>query len=251
MAVADGKSTSRTKRKESPLVDATPTSKQQTLSQLFSSVEKQRTLDGKESSLSPSGGKRRRLSPRSHDRASQLQHSLPTRPASVENMYSFPSTAPAIDLSTSPTSTKVRRPSSNTRPNVFAPQIGAKKLVVKNLRTITKTDPDRFCTRTNVQLDEAITAIFAGDRPGFSNEELYRGAENICKLGKAESLATKLQERCNTHILEEVRQPLLAKAGQSNVEVLKVVLPAWTSWLKQMVRMSSSTRYHGIPTNRL
>jgi len=150
-------------------------------------------------------------------------------------MYSFTSTAPAIDLSNPPTTPRIRRPSSNTRPNVFAPQTGPKKLVVKNLRTVTKTDPDRFCEKTNEQLDEAITAIFAGGRPEFSNEELYRGAENICKLGRAESLATKVQERCSTQMSEQVRKPLLAQTGKNNVEVLKAVLSAWATWLKQMV----------------
>jgi len=150
-------------------------------------------------------------------------------------MYSFPSTASVVDLAASPTSPRVRRPSSNTRPNIFAPQTGAKKLVVKNLRTITKTDPDRFCAKTLAQLDDAITSIFADQRPAFSNEELYRGAENICKLGRAESLARRLEERCITHIMESVRKPLLVKAGKANVEVLRAVLSAWTTWLRQMV----------------
>lgn len=234
MAIADGKqASSRSKRKDSPLADLNPTSKQQTLSQLFSSAEKQRS--GNHLSESPSGGKRRRLSPIANDKTSELEHSLPTRPASIENMYSFNSAAAAVDPSTSPSSPRARRPSSNLRPNVFAPQNGTRKLLVKNLRTTTKTDPDRFCSKTNVELDEALTAIFAGQRPELSNEELYRGAENICKLGRAEGLAKNLSERCYTQVLEGIKKPLLAEADKSNVEVLRAVLSAWATWKKQTV----------------
>lgn len=114
------------------------------------------------------------------------------------------------------------------------PYAGAKKLVVKNLKTNTAWDSKAYLEKIWGQLDEALARIFKDETNGFSKEELYRGAENVCRQGGASTLFFRLDSRCQKHVEQDIRDRLLEKASSDSVTVLKAVLAEWTRWTHQM-----------------
>jgi cullin-4 len=147
-------------------------------------------------------------------------------------MYTFSSRAPVpngngvIDLTngTPPTSPQAKRVNGamKARPGINS-HTGAKKLVVKNLKTNTQWDSKAYLEKIWGQLDEALAIIFKDRHDGFSKEDLYRGVENVCRQGGASTLFSRLEKRCRDHVEMDMRQPLCKKAGQDNVTVLKAV----------------------------
>lgn len=121
------------------------------------------------------------------------------------------------------------------RQNNFTPHTGAKKLVVKNLRK-PRLDQDSYFEKAWGQLDAALGAVFSGGKPETSLEELYKGAENVCRQGNAASLSKKLQDRCREHVSGKLREALVAKAeGGSNIEILRAVVDTWATWQSELV----------------
>ena len=168
---------------------------------------------------------------------------------STARMYSFaPSKSKAngvIDLTrssppSSPQGRSQARVFHSPVRTTFAPHQGPKKLVVKNLRSTPRVDPEQYFTRIWAQLDVSLTAIFKSDKPSFSLEELYKGAENVCKQGKAPELYKRLRQRCVSQMAENVKGDLGAKAMQSSdTEVLKAFVDAWSLWNQQLVTIRS------------
>ncbi|KAK4106022.1 Cullin-domain-containing protein [Parathielavia hyrcaniae] len=137
-----------------------------------------------------------------------------------------------IDL-TSPVSASQYRPHNNSnnmppsRP-ALQPHLGARKLVVKNLRpsptlsapstsgpttttspsstaaaatTATTTTPspvDAYYARIHAELDSALSCIFVGKPTAQPLERLYRGVEDVVRRGKehAADLKERLQAKC-------------------------------------------------------
>lgn len=243
MAPEARRASNQSKRKQPrPDADSTPPTKQQTLQQHFnSSQHKVSSAQSPPIDLSPNS-KRRKLditTPLSQGR------STPIVSTTIENMYNFGTTSTngksIVDLSNCASSppSRPRRASNVLRMDSSSQQtapLGAKKLIVKNLRTTSSSDPSNYCTKTILQLDAALTAIFTGERPALSNEELYRGVENVCKLGKADELSRKLTQRCKEHVSVDLSKPLLARANNGCQDVLRAVTVAWTGWVKQLVR---------------
>lgn len=163
-------------------------------------------------------------------------------------MYSFSSTAETRAGGAAPPGqssaggitnlgTVKRAPHGATTPNSnFTPHTGAKKIVVKNLRTGPRLNQDSYFEKVWAQLDAALTAIFDGGKPEVSLEELYKGAENVCRQGRAAVLAKKLQDRCREHVSGRVRAALLARASDgTNMDTLRAVVDAWTTWVARLV----------------
>ncbi|RDW63037.1 cullin family protein [Aspergillus mulundensis] len=118
----------------------------------------------------------------------------------------------------------------------FTPHTGAKRLVVKNLRTGPRLNQDSYFDRVWNQLDAALTAIFGGGKPEISLEELYKGAENVCRQGRAAVLSRRLQERCREHVTGKLHDSLVDKAQMaSNVDTLRSVVEAWKVWQSMLV----------------
>lgn len=161
--------------------------------------------------------------------------------ASTENMYNFSSTngKPVIDLTKSPSPRKRFVTGVSTKIDPGSRPNGAKKLVVKNLRTTSRSDPNNYCNKTLVKLDDALTEIFQGQRLTLSNEELYKGCENVCKLGKAEDLAKKLSTRMRDHVAKDVWEILAKRSNEKNAEVLRLIISSWASWKKQLVQTAN------------
>lgn len=162
--------------------------------------------------------------------------------ASVENMYDFSDPkqggGKVIDLTSSPIgSPRVRRSSTSAGVMVpTTPQTGTRKLIVKNFRSSPRSDPAVYCEKTMIQVEDALTAIFKREKPTLSNEELYKGVENLCKLRKAEMLSKKLFLRCKAHVSGQIRSKLDAKVSVSDENLLPLVVDAWRLWLEQVVR---------------
>ena len=171
---------------------------------------------------------------------------LQPKPLDSYGMYTFnPKGSPIIDLtSSSPNgsprngSPMHRRTSSAVRPTNFTPRTGAKKLVVKNFRKTQKSSSHDYCNQVWAQVDASLGAIFSERKTPYSLEELYRGVENVCRQDKAESLYQKLCEKCQDHVLQRSKAPLLGEAGgKSDVELLQAVVSAWSTWNAHQVSL--------------
>ncbi|KAJ9637703.1 hypothetical protein H2199_007194 [Coniosporium tulheliwenetii] len=215
--------------------DSVSGAKQQTISELFSaSQQKPVNRDAKGSALSPTS-KRIRLDPTA-TAAPFATIPSETTPLPRENMYNFPSNNKnnPVDLTGSATSPPARRPNGfRAKPN-FNPHAGAKKLVVKNLRTTPRTDPREYLNQTWERLDKALTAIFNNEEISFSLEELYKGVENCCRQGHAAELSILLKDKCSVYVRSGLKEPLLERTGATNVDLLRAVLAAWATWNRQL-----------------
>ncbi|QSS65488.1 cullin, nuclear pore complex subunit Nup192 [Histoplasma capsulatum] len=229
--------------------------KQTTITDLFENGGNNISKNGRGELLPPSTKRVRRDI--SHP-TSSLSTSDPThQPISVEKMYTFPqnntdskSPTGGTGLNSSPKSNGAPRQAGSrafnymTRPSSFTPHTGAKKLVVKNLRAIPRLDQDRYLEKVWSQLDSALTAVLADQKPEQSLEELYRGAENVCRQGNAAILAKRLQNRCEEHVSGTVLKVLLARAGECNdVDILRSVEEAWSAWNSRLVIIRSIFYY--------
>jgi nuclear pore complex protein Nup205 len=167
---------------------------------------------------------------------------------SLASMYRFPSSRPTpngvngvVDLTGSSPTNSPQSPMRNKslvardRPLAFTPYQGPKKLVVKNLRTVPRSDPEQYFEKVWGQLDSSLTAIFKNERPPHSCEELYRGAENVCRQGKAAETYKRLRERCTTFMSQSMKEELRSKAQESSdIDVLKAFVGAWMKWSSQL-----------------
>ncbi|KAI9716636.1 MAG: hypothetical protein M1828_007614 [Chrysothrix sp. TS-e1954] len=214
---------------------------QQNISKLLAASQQKRPSITSPGDQDSPNSKRRKLDKFGTDEAASP---LP-KMASVENMYDFGSprkngldgTNGTIDLTNSP-SPRARRVSNVGYMNGSTAQAGPKKLVVKNLR-MTKSDPSKFIEQTKSHLNAALDAIFRNQRPAVSNEELYRGVENMCKLGKAEDVNTMLRTACATHVSAELERPLQEAVDAKAVDMLRAVVAAWRRWMKQVMTIRS------------
>lgn len=164
-------------------------------------------------------------------------------PVSPTKMYNFSGSPPkngaAFGRSVpalNPPSVKSQASNPNARQNNFSPHAGAKKLVVKNLRTGPRVSQEPYFDKIWAQLDAALSAIFEGKKPDISLEELYKGAENICRQERAALLAKKVQERCKDYVAGTLRDNLVKRAGGgTNVDTLRAVIEAWSAWHSRLV----------------
>ncbi len=111
---------------------------------------------------------------------------------------------------------------------------------MKNLRTTAKTDPERYFQKVWDQLDTALATIFGDQDSKQSLEELYKGAENLCRQGRSSDLYIRLRARCQSHLAGKIRDGLIGKALQlSNVDLLSSYLEAWRTWSGRLVTIRS------------
>lgn len=177
---------------------------------------------------------------------------LSTPSSNLSGMYSF---GPAksqvnkdIDAKDTPPSPPFRlrgnSPDSDKRVACFQPYIGAKKLVVKNLHAAPRTDPEEYFKKVWDQLDAALATILGDGRSRHALEELYRGAENICRQGRSAELYKRLRARCEAHLAGQVKEGLTAEARQlSDVDLLSSYLGSWKRWSSSLVTIRSIFYY--------
>ncbi|PNS17618.1 hypothetical protein CAC42_3013 [Sphaceloma murrayae] len=155
---------------------------------------------------------------------------------SPNQMYTFTTnkqhSGDVVDLAASPPRNGLRRP--NGIRSGINPHQGAKKLVVKNLKTQSSWNPENYFDETWARLDDALTKIFAEQHKPLSMEDLYRCVENLCRQGKASSVYSRLNERCVRHLKDSVLQSLKSRPEQDDVPTLQAVLSAWSTWSSQV-----------------
>ncbi|KAJ5218748.1 uncharacterized protein N7498_000847 [Penicillium cinerascens] len=227
-----GKRKSIGKRKLSDQGEPSQPQSQRTISDVLSKKRSQDNLPP----LASSTSKRSRYS-HSPTRSSSAHPVSPTKMYNFsgsppKNGAAFGRSAPALN----PPSVKSQALNVNARQNNFSPHAGAKKLVVKNLRTGPRVTQEPYFDKTWAQLNAALSAIFDGRKPDVSLEELYKGAENICRQERAALLAKKVQERCKDYVAGTLRDNLVTRAGGgTNVDTLRAVIEAWSAWHSRLV----------------
>ncbi|EKD14824.1 uncharacterized protein L3040_003957 [Drepanopeziza brunnea f. sp. 'multigermtubi'] len=126
----------------------------------------------------------------------------------------------------------------------FQPNTGAKKLLVKNLRTASRAkDLDDYYSRTWNQLDAALTAIFNSQPTAVALEILYRGVEALCRRERAAELFSHFRSRCKVYLEKELLPKIQNEAGTGNVEGLRTVLKFWTRWNEQSTLLRAIFSY--------
>ena len=235
---------------------------QSTISELFSSSNSGKGAPGPGphiSSESASSSKRPRLSSSSLHPSSDSQP--PTRSVQdvipTDNMCNFGNNSGSSSTADgggpfarksqstagggSPSSAINNRPSFNnassfasSRQSNFSPHTGAKRLLVKNLRTEPRLNQDSYFDKVWARLDAALAAVFESRRPDVSLEELYKGAENVCRQGRAAVLAKKLQDRCREYVSGKLHRVLVSKA-ENGSDALRAVVDAWSAWNLKLV----------------
>lgn len=153
------------------------------------------------------------------------------------DMYTFSSkTRPngVIDLTQS--KSPVSKPLNGTRVNGFGlGQGGPKRLVVKNLRTTPKVDPNEYFERKWKEQVSALDALFRGGDVKILLEDLYKSTEHICRQGRGAELFGRLREKCLSYLNDKVRPELAIICVQNpGVEALKAFVESWHLWQKQV-----------------
>lgn len=200
----------------------TEDTKQKTIQDLFSTTKL----------AEPPSQKRQKLS--NDSSPATYQEILP-----ATSMYSFPArnkqnTTNVIDLTDSPTASPSPRKPSRPARNSYNPNLGAKKIIVKNLRTAPSSNPQQYFEQTWQKLDVSLDSIFCTKQIPYSMEELYKGAENVCRQGYSADLCARLEEKAQIYA-GTLQNLLLKNINSASAEVLQGVVNAWSTWSKQMV----------------
>jgi cullin-4 len=120
-------------------------------------------------------------------------------------------------------------------PSNFQPHAGAKRLVIKNLRTTSTKSVDEYYDRTWSELDAALTSIFNKCPPSTPLEVLCRGVEATCRRGQAEKLFMHLKDRCKGYLEKQLLPEVDRQTGTSNIDALQAVQRFWVVWNEQSV----------------
>lgn len=206
--------------------------------------QSQRTISDLLSKNKPHGSLQPPSSPLSKRSRRSVSPSHASSTVPPNTMYNFSGSPPQGGSSLNQTATpntKSNNPaqpfSANTpRQSTFGANSGARRLVVKNLRTGPRLNHEPYLEKIWTRLDDALTEIFEGKKPTVSLEELYKGAENLCRQEQASQLAQKVQRRCKEYVSTVLRDQIIARsAGVTDVDTLRTLVQAWQKWHSQLV----------------
>lgn len=231
------------KRKQSNPTEAkTESYPQKTISELFAASKQGGKSLEADSLLGASLSKRPK---HNHSTVETDSTSVQMQTLRAEDRFQFSSpksrqAAEVIDITTSPNGSPVRNKFNGVRPPPIGPQTGPKKLKVKGLKPASNADRDEYYNTVWKRLEASLSAIFADEKLPYSNEELYRGVEIVCRQGKAPDLYAKLKKKCSWNVLHEINEPLIGMTGNDDaVAVLQSVVQAWSRWSKQLETLRS------------
>lgn len=166
-------------------------------------------------------------------------------------MYHFPSKkgdgahTDVVDLCSSPDNSPARVNGLRKVAPSMQANTGPKKLLVKNFRPTRRVDPKVFLDQTWQKVEAALDTIFQQGQINFSLEELYRGIENLCRQGLAVDAKKRLVGKCKTYIDGPLKQRVEEMLGRKNVDVLRTMLQAWSTWMEHLVCSTSEPRLVG------
>jgi cullin 4 len=125
----------------------------------------------------------------------------------------------------------------------FQPHTGAKRLVIKNLRTVPQKDTELYYSKIWNEIDSAITSVLNGEQPSTALDPLSRKVEDLCRRGQPGKLSSHLRDRCKIYLEKKLLPLIESHAGPSNVDALRAVYKYWTIWNEQSVRNDSVLKY--------
>jgi cullin 4 len=131
------------------------------------------------------------------------------------------------------------------RPSAFQPHVGAKKLVIKNLRPVSSkiaAKTESYYARAWADLDSALTRIFASQQPQQPLEQLYKSCEDICRSDSSEKLYELLSSRIEKHLNGSVL-PGIQSDASDDVSAIRAVLAAWHVFSRQTTLIRSIFSY--------
>lgn len=231
------------KRKQSNPTEARPEPcPQKTISELFATSKQGGNSPEADNLLGASTSKRPK-----HNHSTVETHSPPVQMQTLraEDRLKFASpksrqAAEVIDITASPNSSPVKSKYHGVRPLPIGPQTGPKKLHVKGLKPASNADTDEYYNIVWKRLETSLSAIFVDETLPYSNEELYRGVEIVCRQGKAADIYEKLKNKCSWNVLHQISEPLIESPGNHDaVVVLQSVVRAWSRWSKQLETLRS------------
>ena len=170
---------------------------------------------------------------------------LAAKPVGPNDMYNFTTSKPkpqaeVVDLTSSDGSPLRRNGNRLAYSSALNPGSGPRKLVVKNMKTAPRTDPQEYFNRVWSQLEVALSALFQDEKLPYSMEELYKGVEFTCRQDFAPELFKKLSERCSNAVGTQVQEALSKSVRlDSDVGTLRVVIGAWSRWNRQFTTLRS------------
>lgn len=132
--------------------------------------------------------------------------------------------------------TQLRSIDLTARSTAFEPHRGAKKLIVKNLKT-SSPNVDKYYADTWAELDTSITLILNGERPTTPLEKMCRGVEMTCRKGMAKELFEHLKGACKAHMENVILPAIHANLGNGSADATRTVHIYWTIWHKRTVSM--------------
>ncbi|TAQ88352.1 hypothetical protein B7494_g3310 [Chlorociboria aeruginascens] len=130
-----------------------------------------------------------------------------------------------------------------SRPSNFQPHTGAKRLVIKNLRTDSRVDIGQYYEKIWGELGTALDLVFQRKDPVIPLEVLCRGVEATCRHGSAETLYKEIKDRSLYYLTKELLPAVMNEAGSTNVEALRIVYKYWTIWVDQLTLIRSIFSY--------
>ena len=239
----------RQKKQLHPSKPIAESSSQQTISELFTTSKQGLKELGADELPVSSPSKRQKTN---HISAQTVDQIRPRTIGSGE-MYNFSpakpkSTTEIIDLTGAEipngSTEKKKQAVTVVRPTNFNARNGPKRLVVKNLKDVSRPDPDAYFNRVWTQLEASLTALFSGNPLPYSMEELYKGVEFSCRQDRGPSLFTRLQASCERGVSVNIKEPLLRRIGSNtDIDALHLVVAAWSRWTTQLKKIHSIFYY--------
>lgn len=159
-------------------------------------------------------------------------------------------------MSASPTHTRLTKMSDpSAKVSAFQPYSGAKKLVIKNLKTTQsparEAEIKDYYKRALENVADALDAVFAGKKPPVPFERLYRSVEDLCRKRDSDQVAKVLKRKMKDHVNRVVCQRVERNGRGSDVETAKCLLGEWQAWNAQMVScLDKNWRIHANHESR-
>lgn len=127
----------------------------------------------------------------------------------------------------------------------FQPLSGARKIVIKNLRTSSRTaaDVEEYYQKTWHNVGEALRAILKGKVPRIPLERVYRGVEDLCLRGQGDGLFSLLKHDCERHLSREVLTRIRDGGMVVSTDVLQRVRTQWAAFNKNLITIRSAFSY--------
>ncbi|CAJ2506228.1 Uu.00g003580.m01.CDS01 [Anthostomella pinea] len=123
---------------------------------------------------------------------------------------------------------------TQSRP-AFQPNHGAKKLIIRNLRTASRAaELEKYYDNSRKELVDALHTIFKQKPPRQPLEKLYRGVEDICRHGEGDDLHDMLRRECQSYLTGPVYKSVTEECASSKINALKCLLKYWGIWNGQL-----------------